>query len=142
MTRSAFPLIFAFLFYLTANATVHFKTRMPNLDNVNNIEIHFFKGKPSTYKTNRPIDLNYLKELITKAKNVPALQFDTTGEIIYFQDKTPILKAYFCSRGSGSKYKSTGAVMFRIGPTPIKALLNYGSGMLINEEFYQLNKKN
>ena len=116
---------------------------MHNLNNVNNIEIHFFKGKPNVYKTSRPIDLNYLRELITKAKNIPALQCDTTGEIIYFQGKTPVFKAYFCSRGSGSKYKSTGAVMFfQIGSSAIKSLLNYGSGMLINEESYQLNRKN
>jgi hypothetical protein len=51
-----------------------------------------------------------------------------------------LFKAYFCSRGSGSKYNSSGAVMFQVGRNKIKARLNYGSGMLVNEEFYQLQK--
>ena len=56
------------------------------LSEVDNVEIHFFKGKQGNYKTRKLMDLLYLKELITKAKNNSDLQCDTSGEIIYFNN--------------------------------------------------------
>ena len=111
------------------------------LKEVNNIEIRFFKGKKKlVYKTSRPMDLLYLKELIIKAKNIPHLQCDTTGEIVYFKNKVQIFNAYFSLNGTGRELKSTEAVIFQNGADQIKALLNYGSVMLIQEEYYQLQK--
>jgi hypothetical protein len=64
------------------------------LKEVTNIEIHFFKathGDSAIYRTRKRIDLLFLKELITKAKNKPGLQSDTTGEIIYFERQNAII---------------------------------------------------
>jgi hypothetical protein len=111
------------------------------LSSVNYIEIKFLKGKqPDVYKTHKSIDILYLKDLITKAKNKPELVSDTTGKIIYYKNKKQLFEAYFSSKQSGSKYNSSGAVMFQNSQRNVKSLLNYGSGMLINEKYYQLNK--
>jgi hypothetical protein len=105
----------------------------------NYIEVYFLKGKqPCIYKTKRKIDLTYLKTLITAAKNNPTLKSDTTGVIIYFKDRIELAKAYFSSKGTGSERAFTGAVIFKDGNRDVISLLNYGSGMLLNEEFYQL----
>jgi hypothetical protein len=115
---------------------------LSNLKQANYIEIRFFKGKqPAIYKTKRDMDLLYLKPLITKAQNKNDLVCDTTGEIIYYKDQTPVFKAYFCSSASGSRYKSTGGVMFNDGDAKIKRVLNYGSWMLIDEVYYQFQKQ-
>ena len=116
-------------------------TLKKELKGINYIEIHFFKlNKTLLYRTKKSIDIQYLTDLITKAKNDPTLQCDTTGEIIYFKGKTALFSAYFCTRETGSKYNSTGVVSFKNSTNKMKALLNYGTGMLINETYYQLNK--
>jgi len=136
MHRSVLIIILPFLLSFSAYAQ-----NIGKLKHANYAEIRFFKGKqPSIYKTYKDIDLLYLKTLITKAQNKNNLICDTTGEITYFKNHTPLFKAYFCTSGSGSKYKSTGGVMFSNGTVKIKAFLNYGSGMLIDEVYYQLQK--
>jgi len=110
------------------------------LGKVNHIEIHFFKGKhPGIYKTSMAIDLQYLKGLINKAHNNPGIKTDTTGEIIYFSKNCQIFKVYFATKGSGSQL-SSAIVMFNDGTKNVKSLMNYGSGMLIDEEYYQTSK--
>ena len=128
------------LFSVTALAQ---NVSIKRLNEINYIEIHYFKGnKVKVYKSNKGIDLMYLKGAIKKAHNEPNLQCDTTGEIVYFKNKTPLFKVYFCTKLSGSKYSHTAFVMFRLGTHNMKSKLNYGSGMLIDEEYYQLQKHN
>jgi hypothetical protein len=106
----------------------------------NLVEIHFLKGKkPSVYKTKRAIDLTYLKDLITEAKNNPSLKCDTTGIIIYFNNNIELAKVYFSSKDTGSKFR-TGAVILKSGDKNIISLINYGTGMLLDEKFYSLKK--
>lgn len=130
----------AILFYFVVQAK---DSSIKNIMNqTNNIEIRFFKGKKDrVYRSKRRIDLLYLKDLITKAKNKSDLLLrDTTGEIIYYKNKVQLFKAYFCTRESGSKYDTEGTIIFEDGINKTKAVLNYGSFMLINEEYYQLQK--
>ncbi|MDB5286535.1 MAG: hypothetical protein JWR05_1484 [Mucilaginibacter sp.] len=104
----------------------------------NKIEIKF-KGRPTyIYKATKQ-DALYLKDLILKAENKINLKCDSTGEIVYFKNEAPILKVYFSTLQTGSKYKD-GAVVFKLNGEIKIALLNYGSFMLINELFYNLQK--
>jgi hypothetical protein len=77
--------------------------------------------------------------LILKAENKINLKCDSTGEIKYFKNKSEVFTAYFSTSQTGSKY-TDGAVVFRVNGEIKIALLNYGSGMLINEVFYNLQK--
>jgi hypothetical protein len=108
----------------------------------NNIEIHFLRGKqPCVYKSSKKIDLTYLKDLIINAKSKHDLQCDTTGIIVYFKDKVELAKVYFSSRGTGSKYKYIDAVVFTVNNKNILSQLNYGTGMLVDDVFYNLQKR-
>jgi hypothetical protein len=107
----------------------------------NYVEIHFLKGKqPDVYKTKRAIDLTYLKDLILNARNNSSLRCDTTGTIIYFKNKVELAKVYFSSRGTGSKYNRTNAVAFSSNNGDVVSALNYGTGMLVDEVFYEFQK--
>jgi hypothetical protein len=103
---------------------------------VNGAKIHF-NARNETYHTSRKSDLIFLKKMITEAHNSPELTIDTTGYIEYFRNNQLILTAYFSSRNTGGK-STTGAIVFKIGSKTIKSLLNYGSGMLIDDKFYRL----
>ncbi|WP_295674277.1 hypothetical protein [uncultured Mucilaginibacter sp.] len=108
----------------------------------NRIEIHFLRGKqPCVYKSSKKIDLTYLKDLIIKAKSKHDLQCDTTGIILYFRNKVELAKVYFSSRGTGSKYKYIDAVVFNSNNKNILSQLNYGTGMLLDDVFYNLQKR-
>jgi hypothetical protein len=128
-----------FLFWFASVAPCENISIQNKLKKVNYIEIRFFNGKEmKVYKSDKKMDLLFLKELITKANNNTALKCDTTGEIIYFKNKVQVFKAYFCTKATGSKYD--GAVTFRANNQKVISLLNYGSGMLIDEMYYQLQK--
>jgi hypothetical protein len=96
----------------------------PDFTKADKIEVHYFKPK-SIYITYKHYDLLFLKALITKAKNNPDLHCDTTGEIIYLRNNVQLFKVYFCTRETGSKYNSTGAVTFKLDTQDVK-VLNYG----------------
>ncbi len=137
INKIAMPILAFFLFVPIGHAK---DSSIENkLNNITRVEIHFFKGKQrKVYKSNKKMDLLFLKELITKAKNNTDLRCDTTGEIIYFENKVQVFKAYFCTKATGSRYD--GSVTFKTNNQKITSLLNYGSGMLIDEMYYQLQK--
>jgi len=107
-----------------------------NFSKVDKIEIKFYKGKKTlTYSTTNKDILDAFKELIVKTKNNPAVKCDTTGEIIYFNKKQTLLKVYFSTHATKSKYKSSG-----ITYDHISSAMTYRAGMDLDEIFYSLNK--
>jgi len=107
-----------------------------NLSKVNKIEIKFYKGKkPLTYPITDNNIVNAFKEMIVKSKNNPELICDSTGEIIYLNNNKTLLKVYFSTRATNSKYRSS-----YITYNNISSLMTYRAGMDLDEIFYKLNK--
>lgn len=76
-----------------------------NISGVNKIEIKFYKGKkPLTYFTTDKDIVDAFKEMIVKSNNTPTVKCDTTGEIIYLNKNKILLKAYFSTFATKSKY--------------------------------------
>ena len=118
-----------FLFILGFNTNTNFSK-------VDKIEIKFYKGKkPLNYFTTDKNIVDAFKELIVKSKNNPTITCDTTGEIIYFNKKQALLKVFFSTSATKSKYRHPV-----ISYNNISSIMTYKAGMDIDEIFYDLNK--
>ena len=107
-----------------------------NISKADKIEIRFYKAKkPLTYSTTEKNIVDAFKELIVKSKNNPTVKSDTTGEIIYLNKNTTLLKVYFSTHATKSKYKSPG-----ISYNNILSSMTYRAGMDLDEIFNNLNK--
>ena len=130
------PTIFVAAILLCGGVFSQERSLLEKIRQADDIEIHFLKKKqPCIYRTTRKIDLHHLKTLVTGATNNPELRCDTTGIIIYFKGNKKLAEAYFSSKGTGGRFS---AVTFRDRGGTVTSLLNYGTGMLLNEEFYRL----
>jgi hypothetical protein len=108
--------------------------------NANKIEIRFLKAKKLfSYTATNKDHLAFFKNLIKKGKERHGLKCDTTGEILYLKNDKILLKIYFSTRVSGSKYSSS-AMVYTINNHINTSLLTYNTGMIIDEEFYRLQK--
>jgi DNA-binding MltR family transcriptional regulator len=107
-----------------------------NFSKADKIEIKFYKGrKQLAYSTTDKNIVDAFKELIVKSKNNPTAICDTTGEIIYLKNNQRLLKVYFSTHATKSKYRHPG-----IRYNNITSLMTYRAGMDLDEIFYNLNK--
>lgn len=85
-------------------------------------------------------DLIFLKDLVLKAKESSNLKCDSTVEITYLKKGKKIFKAFLSTHVTGSRYKE-GAVSFNSKKANFLSLINYGTGMLIDEIYYNQKHK-
>jgi hypothetical protein len=112
-----------------------------DLNNVNSIEIRYLKaGKPLKQVVVDKQTISFFKDLVKDGKEKRSLNCDSTGEILYFTNKTQVFKAFFSTRITGSKF-ATDAITYTLNNHTICTLLTYNTGMDIDGFFYQLRSK-
>ncbi len=128
------------LIYILIFLEVSYIAQKPNtnkLEFANRLEVNFLKGKviaPFVLKDKSSISI--FKELIRAPKKNANLKCDTTGEIVYFNNKTELFKIYFSTRISKSKYKSPAIIVQNA-----TSMMSYRVGMYLDEKFYQFNSQ-
>ena len=109
------------------------------LKDVDRLQLKFFNHGDTLSKIIAdPQEINIYKELITGKRDPrQKIKCDSTGQILFLQKGDLVLSAWFSSPASGSKYNKP-SVAYGIDPDHYSALLNYRSGMDIEDYYYKL----
>jgi len=109
------------------------------LKDVDKVQLKFFNhGDTLSEAITNQTEINIYRELINgKRDPKQKIKCDSTGEILFCTKDDVILKAYFSSRASGSKYDKA-CVTYSVEPDNFGSALTIRSGQDIDDYYFKL----